>query len=731
MIDDDERRLAAWLQAGPERGPAEGQARALAATRGVEQRPAWIASLTSPQPRAADALDGVPLRLGGARTWLIVVALVALLAMLGALLVGQGLPRPRNLLAYCADAQLYVVPANGGTPTPLLQSPACFPQWSPDGSWLLAVNRDTADIWGVRPDGSGARVVASGTDPHWSPDGRAIAFMRLVDGIERPILHDLQSGDEQQLTVPEELGQVALLGWVDTAHVLVRDCSACETTPESDARWWVLPSDRPVPIHEPGMTMATLSPDGARLAWSKCSAWSMENCGGLLVTDVATGTTTQVAPPPHIAYDPMTWNATGDTIVYPEGDTPDSDTRLAATRLDGTRISLPLPWDRGLQGGAYSPDDARIAVVRLAGATTSLVVLDADGAAREIASANAIEDPAWQPPGNARVAVAEPAAVPPDPCLGARPTSATPLEVDGRAGCVRLYGSDTYLSTVDFDQADAVPDLGLRTSDRASLTAGPGARLVAPVGDGSCPPTSRMPAVDVSGDVETGRSWCLVTSAGGVVLLRVRAGWAASRPLELDYDVFQTGHDAGPEGDVSTSPGAVRSSDAGASFIASAPPALPSCETPSTPAGAIAAGCVVVPQTWTFSLDRGTVVQGPADLWFEAATETRFYLSRSFDWLGPMTGLRLLDSGGRGACLDALAAPDPSPVKWPTSDSPAAGDGQVHGIPFDSLHGAIACAISQGGHVFEVQLRGMAGHVSIDGLTFTLADFAWIDWGTR
>ena len=88
----------------------------------------------------------------------------------------------------------------------------------------------------------------------------------------------------------------------------------------------------------------------------------MDNCGGLLVTDVATGKTTQVAPPPQIAYDPMTWNYQADTVVYPEGDTPETAvTRLAATRLDGTRIPITLPWDGGIGGGAYSPDGEQLA----------------------------------------------------------------------------------------------------------------------------------------------------------------------------------------------------------------------------------------------------------------------------------------------------------------------------------------------------------------------------------
>jgi hypothetical protein len=221
-----------------------------------------------------------------------------------------------------------------------------------------------------------------------------------------------------------------------------------------------------------------------------------------------------------------------------------------------------------------------------------------------------------------------------------------------------------------------------------------------------------------------------VTSAGGVVLLTVHAGWAASRPLELDYDVLETGHDVSPEGVVSAPSGAVASGDAAASFDAPTPPVMPSCERPSTLAGAVGTGCVVVAASWTFSLDDGRVTSGPADLWFEAATETDSYLTRSFDWPGPSTSLRLVSTGGREACLDALAEPDPSPATWPVPSTETDVVGPAHGIPFRRLEGdATACATSLAGHVFEVRLAGAATGVAADGTALPGATFTWIDWG--
>jgi hypothetical protein len=80
--------------------------------------------------------------------------------------------------------------------------------WSPDGQRLAYVvyhrGNQVLDVYNIQTRRSERTITAPGVgaalDPAWSPDGRYIAFSGLAGGISNLYLHDLETGETQQLT---------------------------------------------------------------------------------------------------------------------------------------------------------------------------------------------------------------------------------------------------------------------------------------------------------------------------------------------------------------------------------------------------------------------------------------------------------------------------------------------------------------------------------------------------
>jgi len=90
------------------------------------------------------------------------------------------------------------------------------PSLSPDGKWIafsvtttdLAKNVRNNAVWLMRADGTGARELAAGDSPVWSPDGRTIAY---VSG-GQIALWDVASAKSR--TLPELKGGASSLKWM-------------------------------------------------------------------------------------------------------------------------------------------------------------------------------------------------------------------------------------------------------------------------------------------------------------------------------------------------------------------------------------------------------------------------------------------------------------------------------------------------------------------------------------
>jgi Tol biopolymer transport system component len=104
-----------------------------------------------------------------------------------------------------ADAEIYTIPATGGTPTRLTHNDFSDiePAWSPDGTQIAYWHG--GELWVMQGDGSGAHRVYRGEGgawaPAWSAEGTQIAFLKFVDNpsgslpLMAVLVLDVRTGD--------------------------------------------------------------------------------------------------------------------------------------------------------------------------------------------------------------------------------------------------------------------------------------------------------------------------------------------------------------------------------------------------------------------------------------------------------------------------------------------------------------------------------------------------------
>ena len=94
--------------------------------------------------------------------------------------------------------------------------PGGEPVWSPTGKWLLVLKEDVGDLAVaaavVRPDGSHERVLGSGWNATWSPDGRKVASTWTDGGVTTVSAVDIDSGETEALFAIE--GGIATMRWL-------------------------------------------------------------------------------------------------------------------------------------------------------------------------------------------------------------------------------------------------------------------------------------------------------------------------------------------------------------------------------------------------------------------------------------------------------------------------------------------------------------------------------------
>lgn len=110
---------------------------------------------------------------------------------------------------------LWVMTRDGDKPRRVIETRGrweAIPAWSPDGAWLAFSTRRVGASWrvaGMRPDGTGFRVVASADGdcrPDFSPDGASVAFVSTrADGMGDIWTVPFAGGEPRRVTTTGEL----------------------------------------------------------------------------------------------------------------------------------------------------------------------------------------------------------------------------------------------------------------------------------------------------------------------------------------------------------------------------------------------------------------------------------------------------------------------------------------------------------------------------------------------
>ena len=212
--------VADWLREGPETGPRHGLDRALAATRRVEQRPAWV----FPRRYLPRPLAELDLRIPAPVTAATVLVLTLLLLLALAIALGGARPRVRlpwvpaaeRPIAFQEGPAIFVARLDGSDRHRISGDiPFAYaPTFSPLGSLVAFLAPPTAAETGGRLfvaaiDGSAPLVEASrglsvvpGQVPSvtWSPDGTRLAFAASTGGVSRIFVTAGIGGDVVPIT---------------------------------------------------------------------------------------------------------------------------------------------------------------------------------------------------------------------------------------------------------------------------------------------------------------------------------------------------------------------------------------------------------------------------------------------------------------------------------------------------------------------------------------------------
>ena len=342
---------------------------------------------------------------------------------------------------------LYTLPIEGGTATPLMTGPAfeSQPRYSPDGTEIVFVSDRSGgqNLWVLAADGSDTTQITRGngnlyTSPEWAPDGEYLVASRTfspLGGAARPRLYHRRGGSGMALIdAPDNLKAIGAAFDPTGRYIYLAQGTGDWTYDALFPKYQLVRYDRETG-RRPTITgrygsgfRPAVSPDGATLVYGT----RHEDATGLRARDLANGEERWLAYP--IQRDDMESRATLDLLpgyaFTPDGaalvisyggrlwrlpldgsDPVEIPFEVGVTIHAGPRLDFDYPVEdsptfrvRQIRNVALSPDGSEVAFTALG----RLYVMAADGGTpREIGAQveAALFHPAWSPDGETVAAV--------------------------------------------------------------------------------------------------------------------------------------------------------------------------------------------------------------------------------------------------------------------------------------------------------------------------------------
>ena len=136
------------------------------------------------------------------------------------------------------------------------------------------------NIWVVERAGGRARRLTSfqgqTSSPHFSPDGKWIAFSGQYSGNTDVYVIPAEGGEPRRLTWHP--GGDEVQGWMPDGKAIVFASSRASWAPSGAPRFWTVPAEGGVeePMALPRAYQGKISPDGTRVAYRLNNSWDEE-----------------------------------------------------------------------------------------------------------------------------------------------------------------------------------------------------------------------------------------------------------------------------------------------------------------------------------------------------------------------------------------------------------------------------------------------------------------------